>query len=307
MNADAHTSFHGIWPALVTPLHADLSVDTPKLASHAQALLAQGCGGVTLFGTTGEGPSFTLDERKQTLEALVGQGVPAERILVSTSCAALPETLALTRHAALLGTHGSLMLPPFFLKGISEEGVVAAYAQVLDGVADLMPRMYLYHIPQISGVGLTPRVIRTLKDRYPQSIVGVKDSGCDTAFSLSLADAFMPGLTIYVGNEPDLPALGRRGSKGAVSGLANFMPRLVHRLVLSPDAAETPVERERVLTLLAVLTRYALLPAIKGMMSILSGDRAWLRVRPPLVALTDAEYATLSAQIQELGLAPLTR
>lgn len=307
MNTDKQTSFRGIWPALVTPLHADGRIDTPKLAAHAQALLAQGCGGVTLFGTTGEGPSFTLEERKETLEALIQLGVPADRILVSTSCAALLETLALTRHAALLGTHGSLMLPPFFLKGISEAGVIAAYAQVLDGVADLNPRMYLYHIPQISGVGLTPHVIRTLKDRYPQSIVGVKDSGCDTAFSLSLADAFMPGLTIYVGNEPDLPAMGRRGSTGAVSGLANFMPRGVHRLVLSPDAPETPAERERVLALLSVLTRYPLLPAIKGMMSILSGDRAWLRVRPPLVALTDAEYAELNAQIQALGLDGLTR
>lgn len=307
MNAESQTSFDGIWPALVTPLHADLSVDASKLAAHAQALLAQGCGGVTLFGTTGEGPSFTLEERKQTLENLIQLGVPADRILVSTSCAALPETLALTRHAASLGTHGSLMLPPFFLKGISEEGVIAAYAQVLDGVADWTPRMYLYHIPQISGVGLTPNVIRVLKARYPRSIVGVKDSGCDTAFSLGLADAFMPGLTIYVGNEPDLPALGRRGSKGAVSGLANFMPRLVHRLVLNPDAADTPAERERVIALLAVLTRYALLPAIKGMMGILSGDHAWLRVRPPLVALTDAEYAALSAQIHALGLDKLTR
>ena len=307
LNAEIRTSFHGIWPALVTPLHPDLSVDPAKLAAHAQSRLAQGCGGVTLFGTTGEGPSFTLEERQQTLEALIKQGVPAERILVSTSCAALLETLTLTRHAALLGTHGSLMLPPFFLKGISEEGVIASYAQVLDGVADLKPRLYLYHIPQISGVGLTHHVIRTLKHRYPESIVGVKDSGCDTAFSLGLAEAFMHQLTIYVGNEPDLPALGRLGSKGAVSGLANFMPRLVHRLVLSPDAPETPAERERVLALLGVLTRYALLPAIKGMMSILSGDPAWMRVRPPLMALTDTEFTQLNQQVQALGLAQLTR
>lgn len=303
LNAEPSPSFHGIWPALVTPLHPDLSVDMPKLAAHAQSLLAQGCGGVTLFGTTGEGPSFTLEERKQTLEALIKLGVPADRILVSTSCAALLETLALTRHAALLGTHGSLMLPPFFLKGISEAGVIAAYAQVLDGVADLKPRMYLYHIPQISGVGLTHHVIRTLKDRYPESIVGVKDSGCDTAFSLGLAKAFMPELTIYVGNEPDLPALGRLGSKGAVSGLANFMPQWVHRLVLTPDAPETPAEREQVLALLSVLTRYPLLPAIKSMMHLVSGDPAWLRVRAPLVALTDSEDADLRRQVQALGLA----
>lgn len=292
---------------MVTPLQADLRIDLPKLALHAQALLAQGCGGVTLFGTTGEGPSFTLEERQQALLSLIKAGVPADRILVSTSCAALPETLALTRHAALLGTHGSLMMPPFFLKGISQEGVVAAYALVLDGVADLKPRMYLYHIPQISGVGLTPHVIRELKTRYPQSVVGVKDSGCDLSFSLKLAEEFMSELTIYVGNEPDLPALGRLGSQGAVSGLANFMPRLVHRLVLSPDAPQTAVERDQVVALLSVLNQCALLPAIKAVMGLLSGDPSWRRVRPPLMPLSDVEYARMSKQLQALKLENLTR
>ena len=150
-------------------------------------------------------------------------------------------------------------------------------------------------------------MIRTLKDRYPESIVGVKDSGCDTAFSLGLAKAFMPELTIYVGNEPDLPALGRLGSKGAVSGLANFMPQRVHRLVLAPDAPETPAEHAQVLALLSVLTRYPLLPAIKSMMHLVSGDPAWLRVRPPLVALTEAEDAELRRQVQALGLVGLTQ
>jgi 4-hydroxy-tetrahydrodipicolinate synthase len=232
----------------------------------------------------------------------VAQGVPAERILVSTSCAALPETLALTRHALDIGAHGCLMLPPFFLKGVPDQGVIDAYRYVIDGAADARLRLYLYHIPQVAGVGLSHEVIATLKRLYPQTIVGIKDSGCDRRQSLALADAFMHELTVYVGNEPDLPELGRRGSTGAVSGLANFMPRLVHRLVAQPDAPATAGDLARVERLLHLLGGYALIPALKGVMATLTGEPAWLRVRPPLVALTPQTHAALAHQVRDFGI-----
>ena len=295
-------AFSGIWPALLTPLAADLSIDHARFAAHSRALLAAGCGGVTPFGTTGEGPSFAMGERRDAVDALVAGGVPASQILVSTSCAALPETLALTRHALGIGAHGCLMLPPFFLKGVSDQGVIDAYRYVIDAAADARLRLYLYHIPQVTGVGLSHAVIATLKRLYPQTIVGIKDSSCELSHSLALAETFMRELTVYVGNEVDLPELGRRGSTGAVSGLANFMPRLVHRLVTQPDAPGTAHDRARVVQLLALLGGYALTPALKGIMAMLSGDKAWLRVRPPLVALTDPAYATLSAQLGAFGM-----
>ncbi len=297
-------AFAGIWPALLTPLRADLAVDHARFAAHARALLEAGCGGVTPFGTTGPLPSFTVAERREAVEALVKGGVPAERILVSVSCAALPDTLALTRHALALGAHGVLMMPPFFLKGVSEQGVVDAYRYVIDGAADPRLKLYLYHIPQVSAVGLSHAVIAELGRRYPGTIVGIKDSGCDRAQSIALAEAFMPPLTVYVGNEPDLPELGRRGSTGAVSGLANFMPRIVHRLVAQPDAPETPRDLDRVERLLTVLGGYSLTPALKGVMASLAGDRAWLAVRPPLVALTTDEFAALERALRPLGLDP---
>lgn len=299
-------SFRGIWPALLTPLRPDLDIATDLFAAHARALLAAGCGGVTPFGTTGEGPSFGLAERRDAVEALVKGGVPAAQILVSTSCAALPETLALTRHALEIGAHGCLMLPPFFLKGVSDQGVIDSYRRVIDGAADPRLRLYLYHIPQVTGVGLSHAVIAALKREYPQVIVGIKDSSCDLAHSLALADAFMPGLTVYVGNEPDLPELARRGSTGAVSGLANFMPRRVHRLVAQPDAPSTADDLANVRRMLDILGGYALTPALKGVMATLSGDPAWLRVRAPLVALTPDAFRRLEAQLLAFGLQTLT-
>ncbi len=296
------TSLPGIWPALLTPLDAALNIDLERFAAHARALVEAGCGGVTPFGTTGEGPSFGVDERRAAVDALVEGGVPGQRILVSTSCAALPETLALTRHALSVGAWACLMLPPFFLKGVPDQGIVDAYRYVIDGAADARLRIMLYHIPQVAGVGLSHAVIRELKRLYPETIIGIKDSQCDRAHSIALAEAFMPSVTVHVGNELDLPEMGRRGSTGAVSGLANFMPRLVHRLVSQPDAPGTAQDLARVQQLLAVLGGYALMPALKGIMTILTGETAWLRVRPPLVALTAEGLAALERQFRAVGI-----
>jgi 4-hydroxy-tetrahydrodipicolinate synthase len=295
-------AFQGIWPALLTPLKQDLRIDHARLAAHCKTLLARGCPGVTAFGTTGEGPSFAMAERRQAIEQLIANGIPAAQIMVSTSCAALPETLELTRHAVNAGVHGCLMLPPFFLKGVSDQGIIDCYRYVIDGVADARLKLYLYHIPQVSGVALSQHVIATLKAMYPKTILGIKDSACDTAHSVALAEAFMKDLTVYVGYEPDLPEMGRRGSTGAISGLANFMPRVVHRLVSQPDAPATPAERERVLQLLGLLNDYSLLPALKGIMALQSGQLDWLRVRPPLLALSAVQFKALTKAIQAFGL-----
>ena len=292
----------GIWPALLTPLRADLAIDHELFAAHARALLAAGCGGVTPFGTTGEGPSFSVDERCRAVDALLQGGVPGAQILVSTSCAALPDTLALTRHALSVGAWGCLMLPPFYFKGVSDEGIVDSYRQVIDAVADERLRVMLYHIPQVAGVGLSHGVIRRLLQLYPRQIVGIKDSAGDLAHSLGLADAFMPGLTVHVGHEPHLPALGRRGSTGAVSGLANFMPRTVHRMVLQADAPGTAQDLARVEQLLQVLRGYSLTAALKGIMASFSGRDDWLRMRAPLVALSPVQWQQLKAELAPLNL-----
>jgi 4-hydroxy-tetrahydrodipicolinate synthase len=297
-------AFSGVWPALLTPLTAALDVDHARLALHARALLAAGCGGVTPFGTTGEGASFSVDERRRAVDALVEAGVAAERMLVSVSCAALTDAQALTMHALAIGAHGVLMMPPFFLKGVPDRGIVDAYRYVIDHAADRRLRLYLYHIPQVSAVGLSHAVIAELAQRYPDTIVGIKDSGCERAQSIALAQAFMPPLAVYVGHEPDLPELGRRGSTGAVSGLANFMPRVVHRLVSQPDAAETLRDLARIERLLALLGGYSLTPALKGIMAIVTGDDGWRAVRPPLVALSAEEFAALERAIRAFGLDP---
>lgn len=294
-------AFRGAWPALLTPLDAQLRIDHDKFAAHAKERLANGCMGVTLFGTTGEGPSFSVAERREALTMMIARGVPAERIMVSTSCAALPETLELTRHAVDAGVHGCLMLPPFFLKGVSDEGILACYEQVLADMPAQGWRLYLYHIPQVAAVGLSHAVIGRLIERH-RVIAGIKDSACDRAHSVGLAQAFMPPISVYVGYEPDLPTMGRLGSTGAISGLANFFGRVVTRMVLEPDAPGTARDAQRVDAMLELLKPHSLMPALKSVMATLHQDPGWLRVRAPLMPLSAQAHAEFSATIEAFGI-----
>jgi 4-hydroxy-tetrahydrodipicolinate synthase len=308
--ATAAPGIAGIWPALLTPLEASSAVDHARFAAHARTLLAAGCGGVTPFGTTGEGPSFSVAERRAAVDALISLGVPAAQILVSVSCAALPDTVALVRHAQDVGAWGVLLMPPFFFKGVTDAGIVDAYRQVIEATADRPLRVVLYHIPQVAAVGLSHGVIAEIMRRYPRRIVAIKDSACDRAHSLALAGAFMPpgrpGIGVHVGNELDLPALAAAGSRGAVSGLANFMPRVVHRLATEPDPARTATEHARVERLLGWLGAYALIPALKAIMAAQTGDAAWLRLRAPLVAIDADRFKTFSCELAAHGLDPAT-
>jgi 4-hydroxy-tetrahydrodipicolinate synthase len=292
----------------MTPLRPDLGVDHARFAAHARALLAAGCAGVTPFGTTGEGPSFSVAERRVAVDALVAGGVPASRILVSVGCAAVPDAIALTRHAQDIGAWGVLLLPPFYFKGLSDAGIVDACSQVLDAAADRPLRVVLYHIPQVTAVALSHAVIAELLRRYAKNIVAIKDSQCDRAHSLALAEAFMPpkvpSIGVHVGNELDLPALAACGSRGAVSGLANFMPRMVHSLATEPDAARTAAAHARVERLLDWLGGYTLIPALKAIMAVQTGDATWLRVRAPLVALNAEHFKSFSQELAAHGLNP---
>jgi 4-hydroxy-tetrahydrodipicolinate synthase len=298
------TPYSGIWPAVLTPLDAELNIDIPEFARHCQSLLAAGCTGVTPFGTTGEGPSFSVAERIAAVDGLVAGGVPAGRILVSTSAAALPDAVALTRHAVQSGCFGVLLLPPFFLKGVPDQGVIDFYAQLIAKVADDRLRIVLYHIPQVSGVPLSHHVISALVKRFPQTIIGIKDSGCEREWSLGLARTFMPPLQVWVGNEPDLQVMAAQGTVGAVSGVANVTPRLVARMVSEHAGPNAARDMARVQELLKILFGYGLTAAFKGMMATLSGHAGWRRVRAPLVALTDAEFAALQGQMKALALDP---
>ncbi|HET9763533.1 MAG TPA: dihydrodipicolinate synthase family protein [Casimicrobiaceae bacterium] len=296
------TALRGVWCATLTPVGADGKVDPRRLIAHVRRLLTSGVDGVALFGTTGEGQSFSAAERRAGLEALLAGGIEPGRVLAATGCTALPETIELTRQAVDCGCAGALVLPPFFFKDIGADGVYASFARIVDSVADERLRLYLYHIPQVSGVAIPQAAIARLKESYPSVIAGVKDSQCSLEHSLGLLAAF-PELSIFVGFEPHLPAALAAGGAGTICGIANLYPGLIRRL---HDRAGDPEHRHDLATVerfIAALEAYPLFPAFKALQAELTGDPAWNALRLPLVPLDSKTRAAWLAAAAACGIA----
>lgn len=298
-----NASIRGVWCATLTPFDANGKPDHARLAAHANRLFANGIDGIALFGTTGEGQSLSLKERHAGLDALLAAGIPAARIVAGTGCAALPETIELTRHAVQSGCAGALVLPPFFFKGVSEEGVYAGFARLTDAVADVRLRLYLYHIPQVTGVAIPHDVISRLMTTYPGLVAGVKDSAGDLAHTRQLLERFR-SLAIFVGHEPHLPAAVAAGGAGTICGVSNLYPRLLRRLYDQSVAGNAGEDLARVEAFVASLDSVPLFGALKAMMSQLTGDASWEALRPPLLALDrDARRGWL-ATVARAGIVP---
>jgi 4-hydroxy-tetrahydrodipicolinate synthase len=212
----------GVFCAALTPLQADLSPDLPVFVAHCRRLIEQGCDAVALLGTTGEANSFSVDERKALLDAAIDGGIAPDRLMPGTGVAALPETIALTRHALSRGVTTVVMLPPYYYKGVTDEGVYAAYAHVLDTIADDRLRVVLYHIPQMSAVPLSHDLVARLRAQYPATVVGIKDSSGELANMTALVERF-PGFSVLAGADPLMLPLLKAGGAGCITATANLI------------------------------------------------------------------------------------
>ena len=196
----------------------------------------QGCDGIALFGTTGEGAEFSVADRTETLDGLIAAGIEPGRIVVSTGALAIPDVVKLTSHAVDRAVAGVLLMPPCVYRGgITEDGAFRFYEAVIEQVSDPRLRLLLYHFPDICGVPITPQVVRRLDERYQGIIAGVKDSGGDLDFTQDLVRRFSH-LSIFTGSEIHLPEVLQTGARGTICGLANVMPRLMRAMVDLPTA-----------------------------------------------------------------------
>ena len=287
----------GLWCATLTPISPEGAIDHARMAAHVRALFAQGVDGVAPFGTTGEGPSFSVAERRAGLDALLASGIPAAMLVPGTGSAAFADAVALTRHAVQAGCSRCLVLPPFFFKDLGNDAVYGYFASLIDAVADSRLSLYLYHIPQFSGVAIAAEVVAELAADFPQAIAGVKDSGGDFAHTEALLAA-VPQLAILVGHEPHLPKLMRAGGAGTICGIANLFPRLVAPL-LKPDVAA--FDEERIAAFINVIFRFPFLPAFKAIRAAQTNDAAWRALRPPLFAMNESDRARLFAAMTAAG------
>jgi 4-hydroxy-tetrahydrodipicolinate synthase len=285
-------AIRGFWVASATPIASDGSVDSAKLAAHAKHLFSKGVDGVVLFGTTGEGTSFNVAERIATIEAVLKARVPAERIGIGGGFPAISDGISLTRAVLGLGLRHVLILPPYFDRSAPADGIEDAFAAIIDGVADDRLRAYLYHIPQVSGVAIPTTVAANLRKRYGKVVAGLKDSSGDFK-QFQAFRAAAPELAITVGNETDIARAIAGGGAGTICGMANITPELVKAMIDGKD-----VEARMQAAVDIVVKSPSFLTTLKAILAAQTGDAGWLRVRPPLRALSDG--AALKAKLDEL-------
>jgi 4-hydroxy-tetrahydrodipicolinate synthase len=293
----------GVYCASATPVNADLSPDLGAFTAHANALIADGCDGIALLGTTGEANSFSLTERKTILEA-AATAVGPERLMPGTGVNALPETIDLTRHALSLGVTRVVMLPPSYYKGVSDEGLFRAYAQVIETVADNRLQVVLYHIPQVSGVPISHDLIERLVTAFPQTVVGIKDSAGKIENMAAMIARF-PGFSVLAGADPLLLPLMGMGGAGCITATSNLVADSLATVFRHhADPAHKPqveAAQARINAFRDLSNSYVQIPAIKAMVAFRHGAALWTRTRPPLVGLSPTQLADLKDRLTAIG------
>lgn len=288
---------HGVWAASLTPLDADLCCDDEALASHCFELIERGCQGVVLFGTTGEGPSFSVEERVKALEALISKGFPPERIILGNGSSGISDTAHLARAALKQGCASVLLSPPSFFKNIQEEGVIAFYREIIKKVANPELRILLYHMPQCTGVPITLPIIEALHRAFPTIVVGMKESEGAPSFAKKVIDAF-PEMKVFVGKEKYIITAVQQGAAGSICGIANLYPELICSLYekgRDPHSSNSQ-ESEAVF---ASLQGYPFIPAAKAWMEQRKGA-SWRAIRPPLIPLDETQKRAFYKRVSSL-------
>ena len=292
----------GVLAPVVTPFGADFSPDKERFIAHCQWLLSQNCG-LAVFGTTSEANSLAAEERSTLLDALVATGVDTSRMMPGTGCCSITETVKLTSQAVKHGCAGVLMLPPFYYKGVSEEGLYRYFSEVVQRVGDPRLRIYLYHIPPVAMVGITVGLVERLLKSYPNAIAGMKDSSGDWNNTRIFLDAFaQSGFAVFVGSESFLLANMRKGGAGTISATANVNPAAIHKLYAEWKNTDADDQQAKLNVIRdAFGKKYPMISTLKQGIAIYANDPVWAKVRPPLVELPAEQAKTLAAELKSIS------
>ena len=295
-------SVSGVWVPALTPFDHELEPEAGRFIAYCHWLLERGADGLAVFGTTSEATSLSLAERQALLEKLIEAGIPAGKLLPGTGLPALPETVALTRHAVTQGCSGVLMLPPFYYKNLSDDALAEAYGATIDRVGDSRLKLYLYHIPQMSGVPITLGVIERLLRRYPQTVVGIKDSSGNWENTKAVLKNF-PQLATFPATEARLFEGMALGAAGCISASANMNIAMIRQLIGAIRANDKSAEakQQTVSAIRQVMEKVPVIAAMKALYARSSGAAGWAVVRPPLTAFSGTALAAMIADLERAG------
>jgi 4-hydroxy-tetrahydrodipicolinate synthase len=294
--------FGGINAAVVTAMDADLSIDLDRMAAHSRWLLANGCNGLAVLGTTGEANSLGINERIEVLEGLVARGIPAAKLLPGTGTTAITDTVKLTRKAEELGCRGALLLPPFYYKNPSDDGLLAYFNEVIQRVAGDI-KIYLYNFPQQSAIPFSVDFIGRLLKANPGKVKGIKDSSGSYENSLAYVEAFArDGFEVYAGDDSLLKKLLEKGSAGSITAASNVNCAIGAAVYANWDNAEGAAAQDVLAATRKAVTGVPLIPGLKALVARNTGDSRWLNIRPPHMKLTEAQMAALFSAFDASGI-----
>ena len=289
------TPLAGLWVPASTPFTADGALDETRLVSHCRGLLSDGATGLAVLGTTSEANSLTLAERRRVIDALIENGVAADRLLPGTGACAIDDAVDLSRHAAEIGAAGVLLLPPFYYKNVSDDGLFAFVAAVIDRCRAQVPRILLYHFPAMAAAGWSNDLVGRLLEAFPGVVVGMKDSSGEAAHTRSVIEAF-PGFAVFPGSEMYLLDAMTWGAAGCISATANVNAGAIAAAIARWREADASIRQEKLVAVRKSFAEFPTVAAVKTLKAAISGDDAWLIVRPPLTALSAEARSTLLAR-----------
>ncbi len=290
--------FSGVLAPVITPFKDDLSPSAELLSSHCRWLLSQGAG-LAVFGTNSEANSLNINEKRKLLDSLCEADIDPNRLMPGTGACALSDAVELTAHAVQLGCAGVLMLPPFYYKGVPDDGLYAFYSEVIQGVASDRLQIYLYHIPPVAQVGLSLALIERLCADYPDTVVGIKDSSGDWHHTQQLNELDIEDFRVFCGSETFLLQNMQAGGAGCISATANVNPTAIHDLYEYWDSSDADQKQEKLNQIRAIFQSYPMISALKAATGIYSGESSWMRVRPPLLPLSDEQQQNLRTELEQ--------
>ncbi len=296
-----NSAIRGVLSPVVTPFNSSLEPDAARLTAHCQWLLDSNVG-LAVFGTNSEANSLSLGEKRHLLDHLVDAGLPATRMMPGTGACSLTDAVEMTSAAVDHGCAGVLMLPPFYYKGVSDEGLFRFYSELIQKVGDSKLRVYLYHIPQVSNVPITFNLIEQLLKEYPGTIAGIKDSSGDWENTRGMLENFQPqGFDVFSGSETFLLATLNAGGAGCISATANVNPAAIAELAERYQDAGAGQMQTQLDAVRDQFQGYVMIAGMKAVIAHHKGDADWIRVRPPLTDLNAGDQKKLVAALVEVG------
>jgi 4-hydroxy-tetrahydrodipicolinate synthase len=286
----APKTLHGVIAAIATAIDDKGEPDCTRSIALARFLLDTGCDGLNVLGTTGEATSFSLEQRLRVMNAYADSGLPLDRMMVGTGAAALADAVALTAHAAELSFAGALVLPPFYYKGVHDDGLFAGIDAILTATAKRPIPIYLYHYPALSGLPWHVDLIRRLLEAFGERIVGLKDSSGDMAFAREAANV-LPRFKVFPSTEAALPQARSGPFAGCISATANLNSDLCARAYRSGDAAALA----EAVAIRSLFNGKPLVPGVKALLAHIHDAPQWARVEPPLSQFPGADLASVVA------------